>query len=147
MLSNITVLGSQGSAADPMNEGEGLDKPEPLPTRDLNLSHYLSGTNEQQPQVHLGSNPLEVLNSIRTREITSKAISGLILSLLKWFRLSRKADTPLLTSWLTRSDILKFEYLAQLLLDSNYIPLALKYFALQDVDKAVDQKHDRDDLG
>ena len=51
----------------------------------------------------------------------------------------------MLRMWNT--DILKFEYFAQLLLDSNYIPLALKYFALQDVDKAVDSKHDRDDLG
>ena len=43
-------------------------------------------------------------------------------------------------------DVLKFEYLTQLLLDSNYLPLALKYFALQDVDKAVDTKNDRLEL-
>ena len=36
--------------------------------------------------------------------------------------------------------------MTQLLLDSNYLPLALKYFALQDVDKAVDLKNDREDL-
>lgn len=45
-----------------------------------------------------------------------------------------------------RLDILKFEYLNQLLLDANYIPLILKLFAHQDIDRAVDQKNDREDL-
>jgi len=36
--------------------------------------------------------------------------------------------------------------MTQLLLDSNYLPLILKFFAHQDVDKAVDHKIDRDDL-
>lgn len=44
------------------------------------------------------------------------------------------------------ADILKFEYLTQLLLDANYLPLVLKYFAHQNVDKAVEQKNDRHDL-
>ena len=43
-------------------------------------------------------------------------------------------------------DVLKFEYLTQLLLDSNYLPLILKLFAHQDVDRAVEQKNDREDL-
>lgn len=43
-------------------------------------------------------------------------------------------------------DIMKFEYLTQLLLDANFLPLLLKYFAHQDIDKAVEQKNDRDDL-
>lgn len=40
-------------------------------------------------------------------------------------------------------DVLKFEYLTQLLLDSNYIPLILKLFLHRDVDEAVAQKIDR----
>lgn len=44
-------------------------------------------------------------------------------------------------------DVLKFEYLTQLLLDANYLPLILKLFAHQDIDRAVDQKNDRVDLG
>ena len=44
------------------------------------------------------------------------------------------------------TDILKYEYLTQLLLDANYLPLILKYLAHQDVDRAVDQKNDREDL-
>lgn len=42
--------------------------------------------------------------------------------------------------------MLKFEYLTQLLLDSNYLPLILKLFAHQDVDKLVDTDSDRSAL-
>lgn len=41
------------------------------------------------------------------------------------------------------ADVLKFEYMTQLLLDSNYIPLVLKLFAHQDIQQAVDSKTDR----
>lgn len=44
---------------------------------------------------------------------------------------------------LISTDVLKFEYLTQLLLDSNYIPLVLKLFAHQDVQQVVDSKMDR----
>lgn len=43
------------------------------------------------------------------------------------------------------SDILKFEYMTQLLLDSNYLPLILKTFIYQEVDKAISTKHDREE--
>lgn len=43
-------------------------------------------------------------------------------------------------------DILKFEFLTQLLLDSNYLPLILKLFAHQDLDKAIDSVIDREEL-
>lgn len=39
--------------------------------------------------------------------------------------------------------MLKFEYLSQLLLDSNYLPLVLKLFAHQDIQQVVDSKTDR----
>ncbi|KAJ0359368.1 hypothetical protein COL922a_014573, partial [Colletotrichum nupharicola] len=75
---------------------------------------------------------IDELDNIRLREITGKAISGSLLLLIKWFK---------------RSHILKFEYMTQLLLDSNYLPLILKMFAHQDVDQAVAQRTDRDELG
>jgi Domain of unknown function (DUF3402) len=40
-------------------------------------------------------------------------------------------------------DVLKFEYMTQLLLDSNYLPLVLKLFALHDVQQVVESKTDR----
>ncbi|GAP84042.1 putative protein required for hyphal anastomosis [Rosellinia necatrix] len=63
----------------------------------------------------------------RNMEIEAKASTAIILLLLKWFKVSH---------------ILKFEYLAQLLLDSNYLPLVLKLFAHQDIQRVVDSKAD-----
>lgn len=63
----------------------------------------------------------------RSREIASKAVTALLLVLLKWFRVSH---------------VLKAEYLTQLLLDSNYIPLVLKLFNQQDVQAALTTKTD-----
>ncbi|KAJ5936091.1 hypothetical protein N7454_005389 [Penicillium verhagenii] len=74
---------------------------------------------------------VDELDNIRLREITSKAVSGTLLLLVKWFK---------------RSHVLKFEYMTQLLLDSNYLPLILKMFAHQDVDQTVAQRNDRDEL-
>jgi hypothetical protein len=34
--------------------------------------------------------PIEDLDALRTREITGKAVSGILLTLLKWFKVSRK---------------------------------------------------------
>lgn len=43
----------------------------------------------------------------------------------------------------SRADVLKFEYLAQLLLDCNYMPLVLKLFLHQDVQQVIESKADR----
>ena len=97
-----------------------------------------------------GADPvLEELNSMRLREISSKAISAILLMLLKWFKLSRKFlnhGHQQCLSFSPLTDILMYEYMTQLLLDANYLPLILKYFAHQDIDRAVDLKIDRDDL-
>ncbi|KAI5289396.1 Factor arrest protein 11 [Ascosphaera aggregata] len=74
---------------------------------------------------------VEDLNTARAREITTKAISGVLFLLTKWFK---------------RSHVLKFEYFTQLLLDSNYLPLILKMFLHQDVDQLVAQDIDKEGL-
>ncbi|KIX09005.1 uncharacterized protein Z518_00083 [Rhinocladiella mackenziei CBS 650.93] len=74
---------------------------------------------------------LEDLDNVRSREISQKAVSGAIFLLLKWFKISH---------------ILQFEYMTQLLLDSNYVQLTLKYFAHQNLEDLVAFKYDRDDL-
>lgn len=92
---------------------------------------------------------IEDLDRMRLREIRFKSISGSLLLLQKWFKRSRKCyihGHGVLYSLLTLLDILKFEYLNQLLLDSNYVPLILKMFLHQDIDRAVAQKNDRDDM-
>lgn len=74
---------------------------------------------------------LEDLDNVRSREISQKAVSGAVFLLQKWFKVSH---------------VLKFEYLNQLLLDSNYVQLTLKYFAHQNLEDLVPFKYDRDDL-
>jgi hypothetical protein len=74
---------------------------------------------------------LEELDNVRSREISQKAVSGAVFLLLKWFKISH---------------VLKFEYLTQLLLDSNYVQLTLKYFAHQNLEDLIAFKYDRDDL-
>lgn len=74
---------------------------------------------------------LEDLDNVRWREISQKAVSGAIFLLLKWFKVSH---------------VLKFEYLTQLLLDSNYVQLTLKFFAHQNLEDLVAFRYDRDDL-
>ncbi|KAI0119451.1 N1221-domain-containing protein [Daldinia grandis] len=95
------------------------------------------GTNRSQDSsmgANSSTNPdgsdssLEDLDATRCREIELKAATGIILLLMKWLKISH---------------VLKFEYLAQLLLDSNYLPLVLKLFAHQDIQQVVDSKTDR----
>ncbi|KAG8625907.1 hypothetical protein KVT40_006308 [Elsinoe batatas] len=73
-------------------------------------------------------NTLDQIDNMRNQEITNKALTGSLLLLLKWFKLSH---------------ILRYEYLTQLLLDSNYIPLVLKLWQTQDISRAVHFKLDR----
>ncbi|KAH9901884.1 N1221-domain-containing protein [Xylariomycetidae sp. FL2044] len=94
----------------------------------LNRSHESStNTNGTTNQDNTDAS-LEDVDAARRREIESKASTGIILLLLKWLKLSH---------------VLKFEYLTQLLLDSNYLPLVLKLFAHQDIQQVVDSKTDR----
>lgn len=69
-----------------------------------------------------------------------------MLLLLKWFKLSRESHDcccKVLVANLSLADVLKFEYLAQLLLDCNYMPLVLKLFLHQDVQQVIESKADR----
>jgi len=43
-------------------------------------------------------------------------------------------------------DILKFEYVTQLLVDSSYVPLILKLLQLQEVEKLVNFKCEQEEL-
>lgn len=65
---------------------------------------------------------LEDIDVTRHREILNKAISATLFLLLKWFRASHT---------------MKFEYLSQIMLDSNILLLVLKFFGLQEVSHMV----------
>ncbi|CAG8543605.1 17227_t:CDS:10 [Cetraspora pellucida] len=76
-------------------------------------------------------NTIEEIDIMRHREITSKAVSAIILLMLKHLKLSH---------------ILKFEYLSQLLVDSNCLLLILKMFGLQDVSLMVKAKNEVENM-
>ncbi|RIA96253.1 hypothetical protein C1645_872211 [Glomus cerebriforme] len=76
-------------------------------------------------------NSVEEIDVMRHREITSKAVSAILLLILKHLKLSH---------------ILKFEYVSQLLVDSNCLLLILKMFGLQDVSLTIKAKNEVDDL-
>ncbi|CAJ0554177.1 Ff.00g126890.m01.CDS01 [Fusarium sp. VM40] len=126
ILLNVTAIVSQQPQQGPPGMGRGNNP---------GMNGGPSG-NRQQQEVP-GQNPtkpltpelsLDEVDAARTREITSKAMTGILILLLKWLRVSH---------------VLKFEYMTQLLLDSNYVPLVLKLFAHQDVQQVVDSKMDR----
>ncbi|KAK9261324.1 hypothetical protein V1519DRAFT_445951 [Lipomyces tetrasporus] len=62
------------------------------------------------------------LENARETELTLKAITGILYLLLKWFKASH---------------ILKSEFLAQLLYDSNALPLFLQLFNTKEIDQFV----------
>ncbi|KAJ6516172.1 hypothetical protein C8R45DRAFT_959155 [Mycena sanguinolenta] len=66
----------------------------------------------------------------RHREITSKAVSAILLLVLKWFKVSH---------------VMKFHHLGQHLLDTNCLLLILKMFSLQDLSAIVISKADSPD--
>lgn len=65
---------------------------------------------------------LEDMDIVRHREILNKAVSALLLLTLRWCKASH---------------VLKFEYVAQVMLDSNILLLILKIFGLQEVSQFV----------
>ncbi|CEP19150.1 hypothetical protein [Parasitella parasitica] len=72
---------------------------------------------------------LEDINVTRNRESISKAVSGILLLLLKWFKTSH---------------VLKFEYLSQVLIDSGCMLLILKLLGLQEVALLASKNTDDD---
>ncbi|CCL99446.1 uncharacterized protein FIBRA_01464 [Fibroporia radiculosa] len=70
---------------------------------------------------------LDEIDVTRHREITSKAVSAILLLTLKWFKVSH---------------VMKFHHLGQHLLDTNCLLLILKMFGLQEVSTTVVSKAD-----
>ncbi|PQE23102.1 putative required for hyphal anastomosis (HAM-2) protein [Rutstroemia sp. NJR-2017a WRK4] len=68
--------------------------------------------------IDLADLSVDEIEAMRFREITSKAVTGILLILLKWFKVSH----------------------------SNYIPLILKMFAHQEIDRVVVSRTDREEL-
>lgn len=88
----------------------------------------------------------EEIDVMRHREITSKAVSAILMLTLKWFKASRMLCFPISVCGVTKCaeilDIMKFHHLGQLLLDSNCILLVLKMFGMQEVSNVIVAKNE-----
>ncbi|KAJ3840755.1 hypothetical protein F5878DRAFT_52130 [Lentinula raphanica] len=102
----------------------------------LLLATSSAGPNGVQIQPGVASPPpsepsppqtLDEIDVTRHREITSKAVSAILLTLLKWFKVSH---------------VMKFHHLGQLLLDTNCLLLLLKMFGSQDANTALVSRAD-----
>lgn len=97
ILAHVTAIVNQNNGQNGLQSGfsfpeNGGDAVISKPKSNLNLAQQLNGASKG-PNGHLDDNAdpgLEELNAIRLREITAKAISGILIMLLKWFKLSRK---------------------------------------------------------
>ncbi|KAG4303134.1 hypothetical protein PCANB_000501 [Pneumocystis canis] len=78
---------------------------------------YIKEDINEGKKIDFNSFSPERIFQIRKREIASKSISSILLLLLKWFKLSH---------------VLKFEFLSQIILDSNYIDTFNKLFSIYD---------------
>lgn len=107
------------------------------------VDRLASAAQEQPPMTPPSIDEIDV---IRHREITSKAVSAIILLTLKWFKVSRgcfNLDQPAQPE--LRLDVMKFHHLGQHLLDTNCLLLILKMFGLQEVSVSVASKADAPD--
>ncbi|CAK7272019.1 Factor arrest protein 11 [Sporothrix epigloea] len=122
ILVNVAVLLAQAEAGQQQHPAAGG------PNRGGYSSAYQMPGSMNQNNLESAEMTPEEVDSARTREINAKAVSGILLLLLKWLKVSH---------------VLKSEYLTQLLLDCNYVPLLLKLWAHQDVQQLIDAKTDR----
>jgi Domain of unknown function (DUF3402)/N1221-like protein len=125
MLSNVQDIALRNNSIQDQNGALNRSRSNP------SLGQNQNSLPPMPPPIHPDTLNAEELDNVRSREISQKAISATIFLLTKWFKLSH---------------VLKFEYLTQLLLDSNYLQLTLKYFAHQNIEDLVALQYDRDEL-
>ncbi|KAI4615305.1 uncharacterized protein J4E87_009198 [Alternaria ethzedia] len=124
ILAHVTALVTQSSGANGLQSG-------------FQFQDNQNGTTAGRPDMS-GMNghgstvaTNEELDAMRTQEVLDKAVTGTLILILKWFKVSH---------------ILKFEYITQLLVDSSYVPLILKLLQLQEVEKIVNFKSEQEEL-
>ena len=105
MFANVSALLSQSNAngahttfpfPDDNNDPQGKRKTDP---NSAVQSNGVVNDHPSEAENHTDS-AIDELNAVRLREITSKAVSGILLMLLKWFRLSRKFAIMTFLFWI-----------------------------------------------
>ncbi|CAI6329791.1 unnamed protein product [Periconia digitata] len=120
ILSHVTALVTQANGPNGLQSG--------FQFQDQNgHSGQANGVNGHN--VTVATN--EEVDTMRMQEVLDKAVSGILILMLKWFKVSH---------------ILKFEYITQLLVDSSYVPLILKLLQLQEIEKVVNFKCQQEEL-
>lgn len=93
VLANVTALITQ-----PAGQAQGLA---PGFRSEVNLRNGAQGQNRPQDPASIplpntvdpADLPIDEIEAMRSREITAKAVSGIILILLKWFKVSRELNS------------------------------------------------------
>jgi hypothetical protein len=97
ILTNVTAIVAQ---ANTNGLGPGFQSQEtganglPKTRSNVNIAQQVNGIPNQNDQPHENEPDvtIEELDAARRREITGKAVSGSLLLLLKWFKISRTAS-------------------------------------------------------
>lgn len=91
VLANVTALITHPIGGQPGGLASGYNR------SDVNLRNGQQGQRPTDPaNIPLPNNiepsdlPISEIEAYRSREITGKAVSGILLILLKWFKVSRK---------------------------------------------------------
>lgn len=123
VLQNVTDLVTKGNGQNGLQAGI-----------QFNEANGMNGSKPMENGLHTNGdgieNTAEELDRLRSQEIAAKALSAVLVLLLKWFKVSH---------------ILQYEYMTQLLLDSNYVPLILKLWQTQEIGRACHYRLDRED--
>ncbi|KAF2826369.1 N1221-domain-containing protein [Ophiobolus disseminans] len=124
VLAHVTALVTQSSNANGLQSGFQFQDNQNGTT---NARPDMNGMNGHSNNVATN----EELDAMRTQEVLDKAVTGTLVLMLKWFKVSH---------------VLKFEYITQLLLDSSYVPFILKLLQLQEIERIVNFKSEQEEL-
>ena len=103
VLSNVSTLVGQANGTNATTLSfvveDSISPDNGMPANNVDLFKQIHNEKMHLPNGHRSENhqkkssTLEDLNLVRLREITSKAVAGIIFMLLKWFKLSRKSSS------------------------------------------------------
>ncbi|KAK3071299.1 Factor arrest protein 11, partial [Teratosphaeriaceae sp. CCFEE 6253] len=128
-MAHVTDLNARNSA---QNGGGGGGLQAGIQFAEPNGNGLPNGTAHRNGAGDGIENSADEIDHLRSQEIQAKALTGILLLLLKWFKVGH---------------VLQYEYLTQLLLDSNYVPMVLKLLGAQDLGRAVHYRLDGEERG
>ena len=124
LLNSITDLITKGNGQNGLQAGIQFNEPNGI---NGSARPIENGTGHNADGIE---NTAEELDKLRSQEIAGKAIGAILILLVKWFKVSH---------------ILQYEYMTQLLLDSNYVPLIVKLWQTQEIGRACHFRLEREE--